>query len=163
MSKALGTFALVTVLSALLMALSLAVARHGYPYGAYGVKRLDGIKDICAALRRDGRWNAEWYVVTEVIQVRAVRVVIGSQGGAELVIGLDAANTEVVAAAPWLALAAGNLQLKVSDNIDINARAEDATPLFRVLRVRNKLFGGDVWEPRWLSSPDDDEGEEEPG
>ena len=45
MSKALGTFALVTVLSALLMALSLAVARHGYPYGAYGVKRLDGIAD----------------------------------------------------------------------------------------------------------------------
>lgn len=45
MSKALGTFALVTVLSALLMALSLAVARHGYPQGAFGVKRLDGIAD----------------------------------------------------------------------------------------------------------------------
>ncbi len=45
MSKALGTFALVTVFSALLMALSLAVARHGYPYGAYSVKRLDGIAD----------------------------------------------------------------------------------------------------------------------
>ena|SRR5437899_4760647 len=45
MSKALGTFALVTVLSALLMALSLAVARHGYPYGAFGMKRLDNIAD----------------------------------------------------------------------------------------------------------------------
>lgn len=45
MSKALTTFALVTVLTALLMALSLAVARHGYPYGAFGVKRLDGIAD----------------------------------------------------------------------------------------------------------------------
>ncbi|RWA68647.1 hypothetical protein [Mesorhizobium sp.] len=45
MSKALGTFALVTVLSALLMALSLAVARHGYPYGVFGMKRLDGIAD----------------------------------------------------------------------------------------------------------------------
>ncbi|AZO10075.1 MULTISPECIES: hypothetical protein [unclassified Mesorhizobium] len=45
MSKALGTFALVTVLSALLMALSLAVARHGYPYGAFGMKRLDGIAE----------------------------------------------------------------------------------------------------------------------
>ena len=39
MSKALGTFALVTVFSALLMALSLAVARHGYPYGAFGAKQ----------------------------------------------------------------------------------------------------------------------------
>ncbi|MET3519796.1 hypothetical protein [Mesorhizobium abyssinicae] len=45
MSKALTTFALVAVLTALLMALSLAVARHGYPYGAFGVKRLDGIAD----------------------------------------------------------------------------------------------------------------------
>src|SRR5205807_2048445 len=38
-------FALVAVLTALLMALSLAVARHGYPYGAIGVRRLDGIAD----------------------------------------------------------------------------------------------------------------------
>ncbi|UCI31320.1 hypothetical protein [Mesorhizobium sp. B4-1-4] len=45
MSKALTTFALVAVLTALLMALSLAVARHGYPYGVTGVKRLDGIAD----------------------------------------------------------------------------------------------------------------------
>ncbi|TPM87074.1 hypothetical protein FKO01_58240 [Mesorhizobium sp. B2-3-3] len=45
MSKALTTFALVTVLTALLMALSLAVARHGYPYGVTGVKRLDGVAD----------------------------------------------------------------------------------------------------------------------
>ena len=45
MSKALTSFALVAVLAALLMALSLAVARHGYPYGVIGVKRLDGIAD----------------------------------------------------------------------------------------------------------------------
>ena len=45
MSKALSTFALVAVFTALLMALSLAVARHGYPYGAIGVRRLDGIAD----------------------------------------------------------------------------------------------------------------------
>ncbi|UCI19652.1 hypothetical protein FJ970_01340 [Mesorhizobium sp. B2-1-8] len=45
MSKALTSFALVAVLTALLMALSLAVARHGYPYGAIGVRRLDGIAD----------------------------------------------------------------------------------------------------------------------
>lgn len=45
MSKALTSFALVVVLTALLMALSLAVARHGYPYGAIGVRRLDGIAD----------------------------------------------------------------------------------------------------------------------
>lgn len=45
MSKALISFALVAVLTALLMALSLAVARHGYPYGAMGVKRLDGVAD----------------------------------------------------------------------------------------------------------------------
>ena len=45
MSKALSTFALVALFTALLMALSLAVARHGYPYGAIGVRRLDGIAD----------------------------------------------------------------------------------------------------------------------
>ena len=43
MAKALSTFALVAVLTALLMALSMTVARHGYPYGAIGVRRLDGI------------------------------------------------------------------------------------------------------------------------
>ncbi|CCV03503.1 conserved membrane hypothetical protein [Mesorhizobium metallidurans STM 2683] len=45
MSKALTSFALVAVLTALLMALSLAVARHGYPFGAIGAKRLDDIAD----------------------------------------------------------------------------------------------------------------------
>jgi hypothetical protein len=45
MSKALTTFALVAVLTGLLMAVSLAVARHGYPYGAIGVRRLDGMAD----------------------------------------------------------------------------------------------------------------------
>jgi len=45
MSKSLSTFALVALFTALLMALSLAVARHGYPYGAIGVRRLDGIAD----------------------------------------------------------------------------------------------------------------------
>lgn len=43
MSKALTSFALVAVLAAALMALSLAVARHGYSFGAVGVHRLDSI------------------------------------------------------------------------------------------------------------------------
>lgn len=43
MNKAAASFALVAVLAASLMALSLAVARHGYPFGVIGVKRLDGI------------------------------------------------------------------------------------------------------------------------
>src|SRR5690606_40693632 len=50
MNKALTSFALVTVFSGLLMALSLAVARHGYPFGAVGVKRLDAMADAAAFL-----------------------------------------------------------------------------------------------------------------
>lgn len=50
MSKALTSFAFVAVMSALLMALSLAVARHGYPFGATGVKRLDAIADAATFL-----------------------------------------------------------------------------------------------------------------
>jgi hypothetical protein len=50
MSKALTSFALVAALAALLTALSLAVARHGYPYGVIGVKRLDGIADAASFL-----------------------------------------------------------------------------------------------------------------
>ncbi|TKT81191.1 hypothetical protein [Aquamicrobium sp. LC103] len=45
MSRAITTFLLVAALTALLTALSLAVARHGYPFGAVGVRRLDGIAD----------------------------------------------------------------------------------------------------------------------
>lgn len=45
MSKTLTSFAFVAVMSGLLMALSLAVARHGYPFGAIGVKRLEAIAD----------------------------------------------------------------------------------------------------------------------
>lgn len=45
MARTLTSFLLVTVLTALLMALSFAVAQHGYPFGAVGVKRLDGIAD----------------------------------------------------------------------------------------------------------------------
>ena len=43
MSKIVTSFALVAVFSAVLMALSFAVAQHGYPFGAVGVKRLDDI------------------------------------------------------------------------------------------------------------------------
>ncbi|AMS41825.1 MULTISPECIES: hypothetical protein [Aminobacter] len=43
MNKAAASFALVAVLAAALTALSLAVARHGYPFGVIGVQRLDGI------------------------------------------------------------------------------------------------------------------------
>jgi hypothetical protein len=43
MAKAVSTFILVTVLTALLMALSIAVMRHGDPFGALGMKRLDGL------------------------------------------------------------------------------------------------------------------------
>lgn len=50
MTKAATSFALITVLTGLLMALSLAVARHGYPFGATGVKRLDAIADAATFL-----------------------------------------------------------------------------------------------------------------
>jgi hypothetical protein len=43
MAKSVSTFILVTVLTALLMALSLAVMRHGDPFGALGMRRLDGL------------------------------------------------------------------------------------------------------------------------
>ena len=45
MARTLTSFLLVTALTALLMALGFAVARHGYAFGAVGVKRLDGIAD----------------------------------------------------------------------------------------------------------------------
>ena len=45
MSRTLTSFALVAVLTGLLMALCLAVARHGYPFGSLGARRLDGLAD----------------------------------------------------------------------------------------------------------------------
>lgn len=50
MSRVLTSFALTFVLSALLMAMCLAVAGHGYPFGAVGVKRLDNIADAATFL-----------------------------------------------------------------------------------------------------------------
>ncbi len=44
MTKTVSTFVLITVLTALLMALSIALARHGYAsFGALGARRLDGL------------------------------------------------------------------------------------------------------------------------
>jgi hypothetical protein len=42
-ARTFSTFLLVLVLSALLMALSIAVMRHGDPFGALGMKRLEGL------------------------------------------------------------------------------------------------------------------------
>ena len=39
MQKAIASFALIAVLTALLMALGLMVARQGYPFGVTGMKR----------------------------------------------------------------------------------------------------------------------------
>ncbi|WP_315923336.1 hypothetical protein [Mesorhizobium sp. SP-1A] len=50
MSKALISFALVAVMTALLTALSFAVARHGYPFGVVGVRRLEAVVDAGAFL-----------------------------------------------------------------------------------------------------------------
>lgn len=50
MSRTLTSFALVTVLTGLLTALCLAVANHGYPFGAMGEKRLDGLADAAMFL-----------------------------------------------------------------------------------------------------------------
>ena len=43
MAKSISTFALVAVLTGVLMALSIALARHGYAFGAIGARRLDGL------------------------------------------------------------------------------------------------------------------------
>jgi len=43
MAKSISTFALVAVLTGVLMALSIALARHGYAFGATGARRLDGL------------------------------------------------------------------------------------------------------------------------
>ena len=43
MSKAVTSFVLIALFGGLLMALSLAVARHGYPFGITGVRRLEDI------------------------------------------------------------------------------------------------------------------------
>ncbi|MBN9065154.1 MAG: hypothetical protein J0H60_01405 [Rhizobiales bacterium] len=43
MAKTVSTFILVAFLTALLMALSIAVMRHGDPFGALGIRRLDGL------------------------------------------------------------------------------------------------------------------------
>lgn len=43
MSRAISTFALIAVLTAILAASGLAVPEHGYPHGAIGLKRLDAI------------------------------------------------------------------------------------------------------------------------
>lgn len=43
MQRTLISFALVTMLAGLSMALCLAVARHGYPFGSVGARRLDGL------------------------------------------------------------------------------------------------------------------------
>src|SRR6185312_13132456 len=43
MARTVGTFILIAVLAALLMALSIAVTRHGDPFGALGMRRLDSL------------------------------------------------------------------------------------------------------------------------
>jgi hypothetical protein len=43
MVRTISTFFLVVLLAALLMALSIAVMRHGDPFGVLGVRRLDGL------------------------------------------------------------------------------------------------------------------------
>lgn len=48
MAKIISTFALIAVLTALLAALSLALARHGYPFGSLGLARLEGLASSAA-------------------------------------------------------------------------------------------------------------------
>ena len=43
MAKSISTFALVAILTGLLMALSILLVRQGYAFGAIGARRLDGL------------------------------------------------------------------------------------------------------------------------
>lgn len=45
MNKTISAFLLIAALAALLMALSLAVVQHGYPFGRLGANRLEAIAD----------------------------------------------------------------------------------------------------------------------
>lgn len=75
MSKIVTSFALVAVFSALLMALSLAVAQHGYPFGAIGVKRLDDIADASTFLPLAGLYFFSAMLMM-VLPLRAASIVL---------------------------------------------------------------------------------------
>ncbi|MCG7504551.1 hypothetical protein [Mesorhizobium retamae] len=75
MSKIVTSFALVAVFSTLLMALSLAVAQHGYPFGAIGVKRLDDIADASTFLPLAGLYFFSAMLMM-VLPLRAASIVL---------------------------------------------------------------------------------------
>lgn len=75
MSKIVTSFVLVAVFSALLMALSLAVAQHGYPFGAIGVKRLDDIADAATFLPLAGLYFFSAMLMM-VLPLRAASIVL---------------------------------------------------------------------------------------
>jgi hypothetical protein len=75
MSRALTAFAFVAVLSGLLMALSLAVARHGYPFGAIGARRLNEIANAATFLPLAAIYFASALLIM-ILPIRAAGAVL---------------------------------------------------------------------------------------
>ena len=75
MNRTLACFALMTLFTGLLMALCLAVAGHGYPFGSLGAKRLDGLADAATFVPLAGVYFLSATLMM-VLPIRAAGVVL---------------------------------------------------------------------------------------
>jgi hypothetical protein len=106
-----------------------------------GLDRLDQIRDQLLRLHDKDEWQSDWILVTHVIHAKRMVALIASDKNTAATLRLSAG---MVADAGALATARGELTVLTADAMAYEERGvEDATPLYRAVRVQRRRLRGD--------------------
>ena len=104
------------------------------------------------ALFKDGKWDKDWAVITEIVNAESGTILISSSSNSKIELK---ASGEVEAANLDIADADLGLTVTFSKDLSTNIVAEESlTPLFKASKVKGRIFGPPVFGINKINSMD---------
>ncbi len=103
-------------------------------------------------LYREGKWNKDWVVVTELIEAESATIIISNSAGGKLELKVNA-NID----APYFDIADGKFNFSPSFSSGLETRiisGEGLTPLFKIMGMKSRLFLKPVFRGKALDAID---------
>jgi len=110
------------------------------------------VGDEVMKLYRDGKWNKNWVVVTELIEAESATIIISNTAGGKVELKANA-NID----APYFDIADGKFNFSPSFSNGLETRiisAEGLTPLFKIMGMKTRLFLKPVFRGKAIDALD---------
>ena len=103
-------------------------------------------------LFKEGKWDKDWAVITEIVNAKSGTVLISSSSNSKIELK---ANGDVEAAKLDIADAELGLEVRYSKDLSTKIIAEEGlTPLFKASKVKGRIFGPPVFGINKINSMD---------